>query len=64
MADISGETCKKIGLLNIKMETFCLTFKKDTTSKISKIKKTKHNRLVIISNFVICDKEKARFIKN
>ena len=45
-------------------ETNCSRCKKNTTNKISNTKRTKQNRLVLISNCAIGSKKKSKFIKN
>ena len=52
-------------LLNIKtMETYCVTCKKNTRNKNSTVKRTKRNRLLLVSNCVVCGKKKSGFIKS
>ena len=46
------------------METYCVSCKKNTANENSSVRKTKHNRLMLLSNCVICDKKKSNFIKN
>ena len=46
------------------METYCVSFKKYTASENSSVKKTKQNRLMLLSNCVVCGKKKSTFIKN
>ena len=44
------------------MKTFCVSCK--TANKNSSTKKTKQNRLMLLSNCAICGKKKPTFIKN
>ena len=46
------------------METYCVNFKKYKANKISSVRKTKQNRLMLLSNCAICGKKKSPFIKN
>ena len=46
------------------METYCSIWKKYTVSENSSVIKTKQNRLMLLSNFAVCGKEKSIFIKN
>ena len=39
------------------METYCVSCKKNTTSKNSSLRKTKQNRLIPLSNCLICGKK-------
>ena len=41
------------------METYCVSCKKCTATENSKIRKTKQNRLVLLSNFAIFNKKKS-----
>ena len=43
------------------METYCVICKKNSESKKS-VKKTKQNRLMLLSNFAVCGKKKSTFI--
>ena len=45
------------------METYCVSCK-NTANKNSSVKRTKQNRLMLMSNYAFCDKKKTRFIKN
>ena len=56
-------------MLYKKIKTYCVSGKKNTANKISgiklkKTKKTQQNRLMLLSNCVVCGKEKLRFNKN
>ena len=46
------------------METYCSSCKKYTANKNSSVRKTKHNRLTLLSNCAVCAKRKSTFIKN
>ena len=46
------------------MKTYCVSCKKDTKNKNSSVRKTKQNRLMLLSNCAICGKKKSAFIKN
>ena len=46
------------------METSCVSYKKNTANENSSARKTKQNRLMLLSNFAICGKKKSTFIKN
>ena len=46
------------------METYCVSCKKYTANENSSVRKTKHNRLMLLSNCAICGKKNSTFIKN
>ena len=46
------------------METYCVSCKKYTSNKNSSVRKTKQNRLMVLSNCAICGKRKSTSIKN
>ena len=46
------------------METYCISCKKYTATENSNVRKTKQNRLMLLSNRAICGKKKSTFIKN
>ena len=46
------------------METCCVSCKKYTANKNSNVRKTKQNRLMLLSNCAACGKKKSTFIKN
>ena len=46
------------------MENYCVSCKKYTANKNSSIKKTKQNKLMLLSNSALCGKGKIYFIKN
>ena len=43
---------------------YCVSCKKNTTNKNSSVRKTKQNRLMVLSNCNFCSKKKSRFTKN
>ena len=45
------------------METFFVSYKKNTANKNSSIRRTKHDRLMLLSNCAACDKKKSSFIR-
>ena len=47
------------------MEMYCVGCKKKSTAnENSSIRKTKQNRLMLLSNCSVCGKKKSMFIKN
>ena len=46
------------------METYRVSCKKYTANENSSVKKTKQNRLMLLSNCAVCGKKKSTFIKN
>ena len=47
------------------METYCISYKNSyTTNANSNVRKTRQNRLMLLSNCVIYGKKKATFIKS
>ena len=46
------------------METYCVSCKKNTTSKNFSVTKARQNRLMLVPNCPICGKKKLRFIKH
>ena len=46
------------------MGTYCVSYKKNIENKNSSVRKTKRNRLMLASNFVVCSNKKSRLIKN
>ena len=46
------------------METYCVICKKFTENENSIVRKTKQNRLMLLSNCAVCGKRKSIFIKN
>ena len=45
------------------MEAYCVSSKKYTTNENSNVRKTKQNRLMLLSNCYVCGKKKSTFIK-
>ena len=48
----------------VTMETYCVSPRKYTGNENSNVRKTKQNRLMLLSNCSICGKKKSTFIKN
>ena len=46
------------------METYSVSCKKNTANKNSNVRKTKQDRLILLSSWAICEKKKSTFIKN
>ena len=46
------------------MENYCVSCKKNTANENSSVRKTKQNRLMLLSNCAVCGKKKITFIKN
>ena len=46
------------------METYCVSCKKNTANTNSGIRRTKQNRLILVSNCAVCGKKKSKFIQN
>ena len=46
------------------METYCVSCKKNTENENSNVRKTKQNRLMLLSNCAVCGKKKSTFIKS
>ena len=46
------------------MEVYCVSCKKNTENENSNVRKTKQNRLMLLSNCAVCRKKKSTFIKN
>ena len=46
------------------MKMYCVSCKKYTENENSNVRKTKQNRLILLSNFAVCGKKKSTFIKN
>ena len=40
------------------METYCVSCKKNNANKNSGVRRTKQNRLILVSSFAICGKKK------
>ena len=45
------------------METYCVSYKKYTENENSNARKTKQNRLMLLTNCAVCGKKKSTFIK-
>ena len=45
------------------METICVSCKKNTVNKNWSVKRTKQNRLMLVSNSAICGKKKPSSLK-
>ena len=43
-----------------KMETYCVSFKKNTKNENSSVRNSKQNRLMTLSNCAICGKKKKK----
>ena len=54
---------KNITWLLVTTETYCLSCKKHTWNTNSNVRKTKQNRLMVLSNDSVCGKKKTTFIK-
>ena len=46
------------------METYFVSYKKNIANENSSVRKTKQNRLIVLSNCAVCGKKKSRFAKN
>ena len=46
------------------VETYCVSYKKYTANENSNTRKTKQNRLMLLSNYDICGKKISTFTKN
>ena len=46
------------------METYCISCKKYTANESSNLRKSKKNRLMLLSNCAVSGKTKSTFIKN
>ena len=46
------------------METYYASCKKNAVNENASVRRTKQNRLMLVSNCVICGKKRLRFIKN
>ena len=42
------------------METYCVSCKNENSS----VRRTKQNRLMLLSNCAVCGEKKSRFVKN
>ena len=46
------------------MEMHCVSCKKYTSNENSRTRKTKQNRLMLLSNCAVCGNKKSTFMKN
>ena len=46
------------------MQTYCVSCNKNTANTNSGIRRTKQNRLTLVSNCAVCGKKKSKFIQN
>ena len=46
------------------METYCISSEKYTKNENSNVRKTKQNRLILLSYCAVCGKKKSTFKKN
>ena len=46
------------------METYVSVVRKILRKKNSRVRRTKQNRLILVSNYAVCGKKKSRLIKN
>ena len=46
------------------METYCVNCNKNKAKRKFKVRKTKQNRLILLSNYANCGKKKLTFIIN
>ena len=46
-----------------KMETFCVSCYKNTANKNGSVRKTKQNRLMVLSDFAVCGKKNQLSLK-
>ena len=54
----------QIILLYIKtMDIYCVSCKENIVNKNSRVRRTKQNRLMVVSNFAVYGKRKSRFTK-
>ena len=42
---------------------YCLKCRKNTESKNAKVARTKYGRIMLLSNCLVCDSKKSKFIK-
>ena len=45
------------------MLSYCFKCRKNTESKNPKVARTKNKRIMLLSNCVVCDSKKSKFIK-
>ena len=46
------------------METYCVSYKSNAENENSSARRTKQNRLMVLSNYAVCGKKNPSFIKN
>ena len=46
------------------MQLYCISSKKNIANKNSSVRRTRQNRLMVVSDCAVCGKKKSRFIKN
>ena len=46
------------------METYCVSCTKNTANENLSARRSKQNRLMLLSNYAVCGKKKSTFIKN
>ena len=46
------------------IETYCFSCKKYNANENSRVRKTKQNRLMLLSNCAVCGNKKSTFVKN
>ena len=46
------------------MKTYLVSCKNNTANEFSSVRKTKQNKLIILSNCAFCSKKKLTFLKN
>ena len=46
------------------VEMYCVNCKKNTANKNYSVRRTKQNRLILVSNCAVCTEKKSRLIKN
>ena len=46
------------------MLTYCLVCKRNTENKDAQMVKTKNDKLMLSSNYAVCDNKKSRFMKD
>ena len=46
------------------MKTYCVICKNNTKNNNFSVRRTRQNRLMLLSNCTICGKKKSKFIKN
>ena len=59
--DLTVTGCVSISLF---VSLVCISCKKYTANENSNVRKTKQNRLMLLSNYALCDKKKQLLLKN